>query len=228
MAVIKDIRVYRSTHENIDGTPLPETFINKQGNIVLHRIVMKLREKGFVLGDFDHLYINLSTYPVEEQISPSKRSKDRYHPWYRYYDVEISKDLFTELETPYGIDLVIEYVKAVLLKYFSDSQFGADQICACISEAVTQGEKMLMVFKSKISSKGKAIIYLRYLDSGKYYPLLRVYDLDDHLLFEKDLPETLALDEYGEIQLSNTKVIIKPRKNAFTNDLHPISFVFRE
>lgn len=85
MTVIKDIRIYRSCIENIDGNSLPYSFSSKELNCILHRIAMKLRENKFTMGDFNHLYINLTTCAVEDKIAPAKRSKDKYYKWYRYY-----------------------------------------------------------------------------------------------------------------------------------------------
>lgn len=59
--IISDIRVYKSVVDNIDGNSMPASLGNKPLNITVHRIVMKLRENGFSLGAFDHLYINLTT-----------------------------------------------------------------------------------------------------------------------------------------------------------------------
>jgi len=84
--------------------------------------------------------------------------------------------------------------------------------------------KMIMKYKEKIASTNKVIIYLRYLDSGKYFPLIRVVDLEDNLILEKDLPETRSLDVIGTIQLSAKKVTIKPRKNAFFELYEAMSF----
>jgi hypothetical protein len=71
-----------------------------------------------------------------------------------------------------------------------------------------------MKYKEKISTNRKAVVFLRYLDTCRFYPLLRVYDREEHLLFEADLPETLMLDYLGEIQVSAKQVAIKPRKNS--------------
>lgn len=225
MAAIKDIRIYRSSIENVDGNSLPSSFACKELNCIIHRIVMKLRENNFTLGDFDHLYINLTTCCVENEIAPAKRSKDRYHPMYRYYDVKISQTFFDMLETSQSIHAVIEIVERVLQEYFRTQQFDKEFIHSCFSEATMQGENMLMKFKEKKSAKNKAIIYLRYMNNGRYFPLLRVYDIDDNLLLEKDLPETHELSVFGEIQLSEKKVTIKPRKNYFARDFEPMTFM---
>ena len=41
--------------------------------------------------------------------------------------------------------------------------------------------------------------------------------------YEK-LAETLDLNTIGEIQLSSKKATVKPRRNAFTKGLEPVSF----
>ncbi len=83
---------------------------------------------------------------------------------------------------------------------------------------------MLIKFKEKQAANNKAVLYLRYLDNGRYLPLLRVFDLEDTILLEQDLPETNNLDAYGVIQLSGKKVTIKPRKNDLAQKLEPITF----
>ena len=53
---------------------------------------------------------------------------------------------------------------------------------------------------------------------------IRVYDNDDNIIFERDLPVSLTLDNYGQITVSSKKVTIRPRKNSWT-DGEPIEFV---
>lgn len=226
MSVIKDIRLYKSCIENVDGNSLPQSIFNKDINCIIHRIVMKLREKEFSLGDFDHLYLNFTTCTIENKMALSKRTIDRYYPWYRYYDVEISQNLYELLDTKQCEKEVIKIVEQVLCLFFATASFGSDQIQLCVLEAVEKGENMTMKFKEKVSSKNKAIIYLRYMNSGNYYPLLRVFDLENNLILEKDLPETDSLDAFGTIQLSSKKVTIKPRNNAFSKTNEPICFEF--
>lgn len=72
MTVIADIRIYRCTVKNVTGVT-PEGFASKELCAVARRICMKLRENKFSMGDFDHLYINLSTcLPVGEVNLPIK------------------------------------------------------------------------------------------------------------------------------------------------------------
>ena len=224
MKLIKDIRIYRSQTENIAGSSMPAQFSNYALHITAHRIAMKLRENGFSLGDFDHLYINLTTCPVADRLAPSKRGSDPFHKWYREYDAEISPQFYDTLETPQCIRPVTEILEQVLLKFFCTPQYDPELIHACISDALTQGAQMLVKYKEKQAAERKAILYLRYLDNGRYFPLLRVYDADDTLLLEQDLPETNHLDAYGTIRLSAKKVTIQPKKSAYAQTPEPLTF----
>ncbi len=76
--VIKDIRLYKSQESNIDGNSLPSVFTDQKLNIIVARIVMKLREAEFSLGEFDHLYLNFTTCSIDGGSSLSKRSVDTY------------------------------------------------------------------------------------------------------------------------------------------------------
>lgn len=216
MKIINDIRLYK------DHT----SFGDKMLNAAIHRIVMKLREQHFSLGEFDHLYINF-TRCQEENVIHLSDQVDRYHPWYRNCDVGITGELYDRLATPEARGEVIAWIERVLETLFASEDFDSAHIRACISHASTEGESMRMKFKEKSTRTRKAVIHLRYLDICKYLPLLQVFDMEDHLLFETDLPQTLTLDYLGEIQLSARKVTIKPRKNAFTSQMDPLVFEYQ-
>lgn len=221
MQVIKDIRVDKSDIPNIAGNSLPGSLLSKKVNIYLRRIVMKLRENQFSLGNFHHLYINLTTCQINGGIAMSQRTFD---PKVRYYDVEVSHDFYRRLDTEICDEEIIELVEKVLITCFATDEFNKDKIHECIEEAMSQKENMLMKFKEKRSAKNMAVIYLRLLNNGYYKPLLRVYDLDNHLLLERDLPEMIELLAIGEISLSSKKVTIKPRKSIFAKNLKPMTF----
>lgn len=226
LKIIKDIRIYKSDIENVAGNSLPSSFSNKELNAVIHRIVMKLRENSFSLGEFDHLYVNFTNCEVDNRIALSKRCIDKYSPWYRYYDVQVSDTVFSQLETQISSDEIINFLENVLIKCFVSEHFDEKLIHSCFSEAIMQGEKMMMIFKEKHTSQRTAVVYLRYLDSGRYSPLLKVFNLNEKLLLETDLPETVDLSYLGEIQLSTKRVTIKPRKSSYTKAIEPIFFEY--
>lgn len=225
MKTIKDIRLYKSEKINDFGLPITTSFTNKKLSAVLHRIVMKLREQEFSLGDFDHLYINFTICNIPREIELSEKV-DREHPWYRYCSVKINEDLYLKLDSEESNKTILKSIEKVLVGCFATEEFDEKLIHNCVKEAIEYGEDMLMLFKEKSTSNRKAKIFLRYLDSFKYLPLLRVYDSNDSIIFEKDLPEILTLDCFGNIQLSSEKITIKPRKNIFAVNMKDIVFEF--
>ena len=112
---------------------------------------MKLRENGFSMDGFDHLYLNLTTCEVSGGISPAEREKDRYHPWYRYYDAHISQDMYDILSEPNCTDDVIRIVEEVLKKCPCTTD--PDVIHSCVSEAVEMGADMTMKFREKKTAR---------------------------------------------------------------------------
>ena len=228
MKPIKDIRIYKSRIPNINGNPLPSEshFTNDPHCAAIRRIAMKLNERGFSLGDFDHLYINFTTCAVEGGVALAKRSADTYHPWYRYCLVHIEKETYDKLDSLENYDYIVKWIRNILVVYFSSQDFNETRILFSVQQAVEQGENMLMKFKEKVSTNRRAVIFLRYLDSCKFYPLLMVYDAEENLLLKKDLPETVMLDYIGDIQVSTKRVAIKPRKNAFTTQIAPLVFEY--
>lgn len=223
--VIKDIRLYKSGLQNEFGDSVTTSFADKKLNAITQRIVMKLRENEFSLGEFDHLYINFIPSDKVENIRLSD-DVDRYHPWYRNCFVPVDVILYNNLRSENSYNDIIHWISTVLVTYFSTNNFSEAHILSCVQQAVDQGEDMLMKFKEKASAKRKAVIFLRFLDSCKFYPLLRVYDIENNLLFETDLPETVMLDYLGDIQVSTKRVTIKPRKNAFTKQANPLVFEY--
>lgn len=221
--IISDIRLFKSESQNEYGGYITESFGDKKLNAIVKRVVMKLRENEFSLGEFDHLYINFTTCDMAEKMNLSDKV-DRYHPWFRYCNIHVEEDLYNKLDSPESWNEIILHIKNALTTYFISEDFGETHILSCVQQAVEQGEDMLMKFKEKVSTKRKAVIFLRFLDTCRFSPLLCVYDTEENFLFEKDLPQTVALDYLGEIQVSAKRVIIKPRKNAYTAQNKPLVF----
>ena len=223
--IISDIRLFKSESQNEFGGYITDSFGDKKLNAVIKRVVMKLRENEFYLGEFDHLYVNFTTCDVDGNMNLSNKV-DRYHPWLRYCNIHVEEDLYNKLGSPESWNEIILHIKNALTTYFVSEDFDETRILSCVQQAVEQGEDMLMKFKEKASSKRKAVIFLRFLDTCRFSPLLRIYDLEENILFEKDLPQTVALDYLGEIQVSAKRVTIKPRKNAFTKQTNPLVFEY--
>ena len=223
--IISDIRLYKSESKNEYGIYTTSHFADKKLNAIVQRVVMKLRENEFSLGEFDHLYINFTTCDIGGETILSDYV-DKYHPWYRYCLVHIEKETYDKLDSLENYDYIVKWIRNILVVYFSSQDFNETRILSCVQKALEQGENMLMKFKEKFSTNRKAIVFLRCLDSCKFHPLLRVYDAEDNLLLEKDLPETVSLDYLGNIQVSSKRVTIKPRNNSFIAQAAPLVFEY--
>ena len=138
MKVLRDIRLFTSQVPNKDGEPLPTAIGNKRLNVQVHRIVMKLRESGFSCGDFDHLYLNFTTCPVEGGMAPSRRSVDKSHSWYRYYDVEVTQQVWEQADSVQAEEQLLVLAEKVLTQFFSRPEFDAEKIDRGVKEAISQ------------------------------------------------------------------------------------------
>ena len=220
MKIISDIRLYKSSSKNEFGSFITESFGSKKLIATIKRIVMKLRENNFSFGEFDHLYINFTTCDIANEIELSDYI-DNYHPWYRYCNIKVDVDLYSNLDSDTNSSLIINWVEKVLCLFESDD-FNVNRINDCITEALEQKENMLMKYKEKEANNKKAIIYLRFLDTCKYFPLLRLFDNKGTIILEKDLPESITLDYIGEILVKKENIVIKPKRNTFTTNLDNI------
>jgi hypothetical protein len=215
MRPIQTIRLFKGKFVSID-------FTERKYNAIPHRIAMKLRELGYLLDGFDHLYINFTVDAVENGMEFSKYI-DSFHPWFRIYNIQVSEALFDTLESPESYDAILSLIESALIRISPKDEA---LVHRAVAEALEQGEQMLMLRKQKQTSTRRAAVYLRCLDDESYLPLLQVYDMEDNLLFEADLPKTYDLLILGEIQVSAKRVTVKPRKNVVTEMLgmKPISF----
>ena len=114
MKIISDIRLYKSS--DVDKYV---GLTNKSLNIAVRRVVMKLREQKFSLGEFDHLYVNFTVCIPEDKIELVDKI-DSYHPWYRYCNVGVNQHDYEKLNV--DTDYVFEKLKLVLLNIFCKNE----------------------------------------------------------------------------------------------------------
>ena len=219
--IIADIRLFRSEGRSESGHFDMVSFGDKRLIAIVKRIVMKLRSHGFSMGDFDHLYINFTRCELSALMELSQEV-DRYYPWFRHCHVQVAREVYESLGTVDGHGHIFSIIGDVLTAFFARDDFDEARIRECIQGAVNGGEGMLMPLKEKATAKRCAVLYLRFLDSCRYAPLLRVYDGAGSLLLERDLPQMVTLDALGELQVGLKKVTVKPRKNALTEGKKPI------
>ncbi len=225
MTVIKDIRLFRSTVPNVDGNPLPSYADDRQAALTARHIAMKLREGGFSLGDFDHLYVNFTPCLPEGAIRPAARSVCREVAWYRFYDVGIAPDAVDDLSGGRLTGFIINAVGRVLLECFSDAET-VPLVRASVRAATTEGDGMLMRLKQKTTGARTAVVYLRLLDSGRYVPRVCVYDAEGHEFACGEMAETVDLFSVGEVRLGAHKVMVMPRKSVHADGIEAFELTF--
>lgn len=219
--LISDIRLFMSCVPNADGQSLPASCGSAQISVNLRRIAMKLREGGFSLGDFDHLYVNLTPCLPEGTVRPAARSVHRETAWLRYMDAGVAE---AQLACESALDSLALTLAEKCLLCFAPGEAEQALVRSAVREACEQGEAMLMRFREKRASGLTAAVYLRLLDSGWYHPLLCVTEDDGREHLRADLPACMELHALGEIRLNRKAVTILPRRNAFTVGMEPLHF----
>ncbi len=214
MKIIKDIRTFSSKIENIEGNSLPSDYGTKFLKAKIMRIVMGLRENNFSLGDYDHLYINFTTCNVINSIALAKRKIDIHNSWYRFYDVHVADDMFNNLDEKF----IIETIKHILKENSCSKEFSKEELDSLIADILEKKDLFEVKYKEKVNSKRKAIIYLRYSDNCLFIPIIKIFDLENKLIFEKELSETNSLDDFGTLIVTNEKVVIKPKKSSWNRN----------
>lgn len=221
MKPIADIRLYRCERYDALTPPATLPIADKPLSAAVKRIVMKLRERRFSLGEFDHLYCIFTVAPLPSEFFLSDRT-DCEHPWYRHCFIRVGEALYGRLGSPAARGETLGLIGTALVTLFATEHFDAAAITSCLTEALEQGEAMRMKFKESRTTTRIATLYLRYLDTCLFSPLLQVCDTQGSVLLEKDLPAMPTLDALGSLSLSSHKVTIRPHKNAFTAHMPPI------
>ena len=221
MKPIADIRLYQCERYDALTPPATLPIADKPLSAAVKRIVMKLRERRFSLGEFDRLYCIFTAAPLPSEFFLSDRT-DREHKWYRHCFIRVGEELYGRLGSPAARGETLGLIGTALVTLFATEHFDAAAIASCLTEASEQGEAMRMKFKESRTTTRVATLYLRYLDACLFSPLLQVRDAQGSVLLEKDLPAMLTLDALGSLSLSSHKVTIRPRKNAFTAHMPPI------
>ena len=157
MRLIQTIRLFKGKFVSID-------FPERKYNAIPHRIAMKLRELGYSLDGFDHLYINFTVDAVENGMEFSKYI-DSFHPWFRIYNIQVSEALFDTLESPESYDAILSLIESALVRISPKDE---DLVHRAVAEALEQGEQMLMLRKQKITSIRRAAVYLLLCSRVRY------------------------------------------------------------
>lgn len=224
MKLLKDIRYFESTQKNIVGYS-PSYIGNvycvdsKKLNVISNRLVLNLREKNFCLPDFDHLYLNFTSFVDYGNFRLAEKPIDKYHPFYRYVDFGLSSDEFSVLNEDDKISTIVR-ASAEVLSVLYDSN-DVYNIMTHAEEILTDGQKAKMIVKQKCNQDLCVQIMTRILDNGLYVPSVKILNNNDVLINEFFYDRALHWEEFifqfGSITIGKMSVTIKPKKNSLSH-----------
>ena len=148
--VIKDIRFFEIKPDDYQGK-----FDGMLGNVIHNspdtmyigqRIARKLNEFGFISGEFDHIYINLSNKLDENKIIESDVFLDKR---IKYFDYGLSNSVFNKL-TDLEKDKVIKEITFKVLRWIYRADDLKLELISKVQNLIDKYEKCLMIkFKTK-------------------------------------------------------------------------------
>ena len=221
--ILKDIRFYESEVQNISGQSSPhdlgKLFIpTKDTNYIGQRIARKLNELKFSYGEFDHIYINFTTYIGENEIIISDRNIDKRIK-YIDFGIDITKlNLLDETEKN-------DFVKFATFKSLQRISQGIN------SELLKQTENLYTEFGTalKIHYKTKEtnsykidIFYQIKSENGGTRAVIELNDKKKNICYEAFYELEFYEDIYtliDTINFVNDQIVLKPKK-SFIADIH--------
>jgi hypothetical protein len=123
--ILKDIRYYESDKPNIEGQSMPgnlgKLFMpTTDTNYIGQRIARKLNELKYSLGEYDHIYINLTTIVEENQIQVSNRNIDKT---IKYIDFGLNQSKFNSLTEQQKDDFIKSSTVDILRNISNEANF---------------------------------------------------------------------------------------------------------
>lgn len=215
--ILKDIRFYESEKQNIEGQSMPhelgKLFIpTNDTNYIGQRIARKLNELNFTYGEFDHIYINLTTFLPEEEIVVSNRNIDKR---IKYLDFGINSEKLNSLSDNEKNNFIKNVTFKSLTKISNETNL----------ELVKQTEKLLkefdreikIHFKSKETNSYKIDIYYQIeAKNGGTKAIIEYQDKKTNFCSSGNYKLQFYEDIYtlvNTINLTNNTIILKPKKS---------------
>ncbi len=226
MKLISDIRYFESTKENSDGY-FPSYIGNlfhinyKNFSIINTRFVLKLREKEFLLPDFDHIYVNFTTCLEEGKFELAKRLPDKHHQFYRFIDFGLSPQCFNKLSVQEKNVLLITSVANIIGSLYCKDDNKRKIVRNCADDILKSDENTKIIYKCKKNENFCVQIVVSILDNGLYSPCIRIYDNNQKLINEYIYNIPLRQDEFiyqfGSISIGKKSINIKPKNNSLSS-----------
>lgn len=221
--ILKDIRFYESEYENIDGQSMPhelgKLFIpTTDTNYIGKRIARKLNELKFTYGEFDHIYINLTTAINENNIVVSNRNIDKR---IKYIDFGINSEKVNSLSDN-SKNAFIKSTTFKLLKHIS-TDTNLELVNKTESLVSELGTEIKIHFKVKETRAFKIDIYYQIEPiNGGTQAIIEYKDKKSNSCSFGNFKLQFYEDIYtlvDTIGLTDDRIILMPKK-SFTADIH--------
>lgn len=216
--IIKDIRIYESSVANIAGNSLPkelgEIFYPTKETIFIAQIIArKLNELQFACGDFDHIYINLTTVLAEDKIAVSNREIDKR---IKYVDVGFNPEKVTKLSDHDKDDFIKKTVFCVL-KHISSGK--GEELVQQVEQLINEyGSQIKIHYKTKETASYKIDISYQIASAKNGTNVIIDFtDKKNNAQFTGNYKLHFYDDIYcliDTLQFAGGKIILKPKKSV--------------
>jgi hypothetical protein len=232
--LIRDIRYYESDQPNLAGLSLPE----EPGRIfefavdvvaVGQRIARKLRERGFVTGPFDHVYVNFTPLLPDHDARWSDR---KVEPWLRYVDYGLSPTLVGGLPAGACEALVADATFRALEALVARDPDEMAKLAVVRSELATHGSEIEILLLTKKTKRHRITISYQIRPHGRdSVGWIEYEDLRTNERAKAPFVRLFFLDDIyplvGAVAVNGDAITLKPRtsfKASLYNEhyAHPI------
>jgi len=207
---ILDIRYYSDQEESSNGQFLSIFEIRKEASIMGARIARKLRELGFLTGEFDHVYINFTESLPSSEAAISNKYCEK---WFKYFDVGINKNEANQLNDSDKL-LFIEEKTYQVLELINPNQ--AMLIDEVKREIAIKGSEIEILHKQKETKSYEVKLAYQIKPNGLDNSLAKIYYHDKKT--GKDFTSEIELESYQDIlflasniSVSKGFITLKPR-----------------
>lgn len=219
--IIKDIRYYEikpdTYNDKFDGILGNVYYDSPDTKYIGQRIARKLNELGFISGEFDHIYINLSPKLPDDEICESDVFYDKQIKFYNY---GLSPSLFNKL-TNGEKDIKIKEITFEILHWiYKDDDF-KNQLINDVKNMIDKYDKHLTIkFKTKETSKYRIELSFQIRpDDDKSKLIIDYTNKKDNCRLQEVLDILDYEDLYSlvdTVSLKDELIVFQPKKNYHT------------
>lgn len=205
---VRDIRVFRAS-----GTP--EFQWQRYFACVAYRFVCKLKEFGYGIGPFHHVYFEVSFSESGTAIGPHATDMES---WQKRVDVTLPATMLNQSESQLH-DPLVGVVRDVLLALAKITGADTRPICLVHELMCKDREDLEILLMNKSTKRYQIQLYYKLKDPHPSVTQVYARVVDsatgaqaDWLLAEVDYDEMRAL--FGGVSTANERLIVRPRKSA--------------